>query len=116
MNPLEDDLKQVRVELAAAELESQRLGAQIAALRAKEATLEGLIVKAPELNVQGMTKAEAIVAALSQSSEPMTLGQIADAVTMAGSILKPDGASVYLDGLLKVGKVVRVKRGLYRAA
>ncbi|MFB7454674.1 hypothetical protein [Streptomyces sp. NPDC056194] len=116
MNPLEDDLKQVRAELAAAELEYQRLEAQIAALRAKEATLEGLIIKPSKLNVQGMTKAEAIVAVLAQSTEPMTLGQIADAVTAAGSVLKPDGASVYLDGLLKAEKVVRVKRGLYRAA
>ncbi|MFF0062101.1 hypothetical protein ACFYRC_11180 [Streptomyces sp. NPDC005279] len=118
MDPLAKDLDAVEKELREAELEYKRLGVHIEGLRAKRGALAKLAVKPTRLaeKIQGMTKADAIVTVLRASPDPMTLGQIAEAMTNAGRLTNSNGASVYIDGLLKQGKVVRVERGLYRDA
>lgn len=118
MDELQKDLARVEAELRSAELEYTRLGAKINGLKAERDALAQQVAPPSALakQIAGMTKAEAIHLVLRMSPEPMSLGQIAEAVTAAGSKLKPDGASVYLDGLLKQRRVVRVKRGLYRDA
>ncbi|MFD3999799.1 hypothetical protein [Streptomyces rubiginosohelvolus] len=118
MDPLSSDLEQVENDLREAELEYQRLGVRIEGLRAQRDALRKIAQMPTQLEqkVQAMTKAEGIVAVLRASSEPMTLGQIAEAMTAAGKVTNSNGASVYIDGLLKEGRVVRVSRGLYRDA
>ncbi|NEC67370.1 hypothetical protein [Streptomyces sp. SID9727] len=118
MDPLHGDLEQVEADLREAELEHQRLGVRIEGLRAQRDALRR-IAQTPtrlEQKLQSLTKAEGIVAILRASPEPMTLGQIAEAMTAAGKLTNNNGASVYIDGLLKEGRVVRVRRGLYRDA
>jgi hypothetical protein len=67
-----------------------------------------------------MTKSEALVAILKASPTPMTLGDLADAMTNAGKLSNANGVSVYINGLLDkvggTGQVKRVARGQYVAA
>ncbi|MEV7793390.1 hypothetical protein AB0O68_15565 [Streptomyces sp. NPDC087512] len=118
MDELHADLARIEAELKSAELEYTRLGARINGLKAERDAIAEQAAPPTALakRIAGKTKAEAIHMALRMSTEPMTLGQIAEVVTAAGNKLKPDGASVYIDGLLKQGRVVRVARGLYRDA
>ncbi|MEV5149987.1 hypothetical protein [Streptomyces sp. NPDC052727] len=118
MDELQKDLAEVEAALKQAELQYERLGVQIEGLKAQRNALAKKVAPPSTLTerIATMTKADSIVEALRESSEPMTLKQIAETVTAAGKVLKPDGASVYLDGLLKEGRVVRVARGVYRAA
>ncbi|MFE5108573.1 hypothetical protein [Streptomyces sp. NPDC056663] len=118
MDPLRKDLEKVENDLRDSELEYQRLGVRIEGLRAQRDALRKLAAKPTRLDekIRDMTKAEGIVAVLRASAEPMTLGQIAEAMTTAGKLTNSNGASVYIDSLLKEGRVVRVKRGLYRDA
>jgi capsule polysaccharide export protein KpsE/RkpR len=118
MDELQKDLAGVETALADAELQYARLGAEIEALKAKRDALAKQIKPRGRLTerIAGMTKAQAIVEVLRSSTDPMTLGQIAEAVTQAGKKLNANGASVYIDGLLKEGRVVRVARGQYREA
>ena len=63
-----------------------------------------------------ITKDRAIVAVLRSSEAPLRIGQIRDLLNDAGRNEHYNGISVYLDTLLKQGRVRRVDRGLYTAA
>ncbi|GGR09780.1 hypothetical protein GCM10010195_75040 [Kitasatospora griseola] len=105
-------------ELGEAEREWDLLGVRIEGLRAQRDALRKLVEAsaAPTVELSGLSKADAFVAVLRASDKPMTLGEIAEAMTAAGKKTVSSGASVYMDGLLKAGRVVRVQRGLYTAA
>jgi hypothetical protein len=112
------DIAAVEDELREAQLEHARLGAHIEGLKAKRDALKKLSDATPvsQLKVQQLTKADAIVAILRQSTQTMSLTEIADALTNAGKTANANGVSVYIDGLLKAGRVVRVARNQYRDA
>ncbi|MBK0372614.1 hypothetical protein I3215_07185 [Streptomyces sp. RB110-1] len=118
MNSYSEDLAGVERELREAELERDRLGAHIEGLKAKRDAFKKLsaAVSEPGPAVQDLTKADAIVKILRASPQPMSLGDIADALTAAGKQATRNGVSVYIDGLLKAGRVVRVARNQYRDA
>ncbi|MEU8927586.1 hypothetical protein AB0D10_42900 [Kitasatospora sp. NPDC048545] len=112
------DLERVEKELREAEREWGLLGVRIEGLKAQREALRKLVETSvvPEVEVQDLTKADAMVKILEASAKPMTLGEIAEAMTAAGKKTNSNGASVYIDGLLKAGRVIRVQRGQYRAA
>jgi len=113
-----EDLERVEKELREAERERDLLGVRIEGLKAQREAFRKLVeasaVQGQE--IQDLTKADAIVKILQASDKPMALGEIAEAMTAAGKKTNSNGASVYIDGLLKAGRVVRVQRGQYRAA
>ncbi|MFI9366918.1 hypothetical protein ACIG5E_38675 [Kitasatospora sp. NPDC053057] len=115
-----EDLERVEKELREAERERDLLGVRIEGLRGQREALrklvEASVVPGEDLDLKDLTKADAIVKILQASDKPMTLGEIAAAVSAAGKETKYNGASVYIDGLLKAGRVIRVQRGQYRAA
>ncbi|MFG2825810.1 hypothetical protein ACGFX4_41070 [Kitasatospora sp. NPDC048365] len=113
-----EDLARVETELSEAERDRDLLGVRIEGLKAQREALRKLVEVSPvpEQSLQDLTKADAIVKILQASEKPMSLGEIADAMTGAGKKTNSNGASVYIDGLLKAGRVVRVQRGQYRAA
>jgi septal ring factor EnvC (AmiA/AmiB activator) len=119
---LDEDLAKVTAELQAAQHDLVRLTARIEGLQAQQKALQRAAAAAEVSTDHGgvdlgsMTKARAIVAILKAASGPMGLHDIAAALTDAGKTSKASGVSVYLDGLLKDGLVVRVERGLYTAA
>lgn len=121
MRRLDEDLAQVTAELEEAQRDLVRLTARIEGLQAQQKALQRAAVAAEVSVDQGvdlgsMTKARAIVAILKAAPHPMGLQEIAAALTDAGKVSKASGVSVYMDGLLKDGLVVRVERGLYTAA
>ncbi|MFD8483623.1 hypothetical protein [Kitasatospora sp. NPDC059673] len=113
-----EDLARAEKELGEAEREWDLLGVRIEGLRAQRDALRKLVEAstAPAVEIGDLTKADAIVKILSASGKPMTLGEIAEAMTAAGKKSISSGVSVYIDGLLKAGRVVRVQRGQYTAA
>ena len=121
MRRLDEDLAQVTAELEEAQRDLVRLTARVEGLQAQQKALQRAAVAAEVSADQGvdlgsMTKARAIVAILKAAPNPMGLQEIAAALTDAGKVSKTSGVSVYMDGLLKDGLVVRVERGLYTAA
>jgi chromosome segregation ATPase len=118
MGSYDEDLARIEKDLREAESERDRLSARIEGLKAERDALKKLAEarEGPAQEIAGLTKAEAIVKILKASDQSMTLGDMAEAMTAAGKLTNPNGASVYIDGLLKAGRVVRVKRGHYRAA
>ncbi|MGW6557603.1 hypothetical protein [Streptomyces hydrogenans] len=118
MNPYSEDIAQVEKELSEAEREYARLGAHIEGLKAKREAFKKLSAAPADLDsgIEDLTKAEAIIRILRVSPIPMSLGDIADALTAAGKQANRNGVSVYIDGLLKAGRVVRVARNQYRDA
>jgi chromosome segregation ATPase len=117
MDDYRDDLERVEKSLREAERERERLGARIEGLRAERDALKKLVetAESPGEGFEELTKAEAIVTLLKGADAPMTLGDIAEAMTAGGKLSTRNGVSVYIDGLLKAGRVVRVQRGQYRA-
>jgi hypothetical protein len=120
---LKKDLGRVTTELAAAEAELARIRAWVEGLRAERdaltreiASLNPADVIAAE-DVVGMVKADAIVAVLRNAKpRPLRAAGIVDALHQAGRTSEvAQNVSVYLDGLLKQGRVVRVARGEYTA-
>ncbi|MEU8925328.1 hypothetical protein AB0D10_31070 [Kitasatospora sp. NPDC048545] len=113
-----EDLERVDKELLEAERERDLLGVRIEGLKAQREALRKL-TEAPLVQgdeIRDLTKADAMVKILQASTRPLTLGEIARAMTAAGRKTNSNGASVYIDALLKAGRVVRVQRGQYRAA
>ena len=113
-----EDLDRVEKELRMAERERDLLGVRIEGLRAQREALRKLVEAhaVPGEDLKDLTKADAIVKILQASDKPMTLGEIAAAVSAAGKETKYNSVSVYIDGLLKAGRAIRVQRGQYRAA
>ncbi|MET8275757.1 hypothetical protein [Streptomyces sp. NPDC005096] len=118
MEPYSDDLARIEKDLREAEFERARLDARIKGLKAEREAFIQLTAPpaSPEPSIQDLTKAEAIVTILRKSPGPMSLGDIAEALTAAGKLANRNGVSVYIDGLLKAGRVVRVQRNQYRSA
>lgn len=121
MDQLDEDLARVTAELLAAQEDLVRLTARIEGLEAHQRALQRAALAAgasttENLDLGSMTKARAIMAILKAAPRPMTLQDIASALTAAGKKSKASGVSVYMDGLLKEGSVIRVERGLYTAA
>ena len=120
MKELEIDLQRVRDELAVAQAEHARLAARIEGLLAQRDALIRALASEPgppaKADVTTFTKDRAIVAILRQSAGPMRIKEIVEAMTAAGRTETYNGVSVYLDTLLKAGRVTRVGRGRYVAA
>ena len=120
MKELEADLQRVRDELAEAQAEQARLTARIEGLQAQRDALARAMAIQPEppakADVTTFTKDRAIVSVLRQSGAPMRIKEIVDAMTAAGRTETYNGVAVYLDTLLKTGRVIRVGRGRYVAA
>jgi hypothetical protein len=120
---LEDELRRVETELDAARIEYARVGARIDGLTAERDALAAAIRTIPSGpaaqqtgNLARMTKKQAIVAILSRADDAMRIGDIVRALGAAGRTGDNyNGISVYLDSMLKEGKVRRVGRGLYTA-
>jgi hypothetical protein len=121
MDELKNELDRVTAELAAAEAELARLGARVEGLRAERDALTRALAsvkpnQAPtRQDIVGMVKADAIVAVLRDARpRPLRAQGIVDALHGAGRTNEvAQNVSVYLDSLLKQGRVVRVARGEY---
>ncbi len=117
MSTYGDDLARIEKEILEVERQRNLLTARLDGLRAERASVEKLnAAPADRGSIDDLTKADAIVKILRESSRPMSLGGIAKAMTAAGKPTNNNGASVYIDGLLKAGRVVRVERNQYRDA
>lgn len=121
MKELEGDLQRVRDELAVALAEQARLTAKIEGLQAQRDSLVRAMASRPEeprvkADVTTFTKDRAIVSILRQSTGPMRINEIVEAMNAVGRTETYNGVSVYLDTLLKAGQVIRVGRGRYVAA
>jgi len=120
MNELETDLQRVRDELARAQAEHARLTAKIEGLQAERDALVRAMAIQPEppakADITTFTKDRAIVSILRQGGAPMRIQEIVDAMTAVGRTETYNGVSVYLDTLLKTGRIIRVGRGRYVAA
>jgi hypothetical protein len=119
---LEEDLQRVEVDLASAEAELARLGARVEGLRAEREALIRAIssfgqdgAASIDQDVAGMVKADAIVAVLRRAKpQPLRTDGIVNALHKAGRPAEVKAnVSVYLDSLLKQGRVLRVTRGEY---
>jgi septal ring factor EnvC (AmiA/AmiB activator) len=121
METLENDLERVTADLAATEAELARLGARAEGLRAERDALTRALTALQPANetsasdIAGMVKNDAIVAVLRNARpRPLRAAGIVDALHQAGRTNEiAQNISVYLDGLLKQGRVVRVARGEY---
>jgi hypothetical protein len=120
MDELKKELDRVTAELATAEAELVRLGARVEGLRAERDALTRALAsvkpnQAPRQDIAGMVKADAIVAVLHDARpRPLRAQGIVDALHRAGRTNEvAQHISVYLDSLLKQGRVVRVARGEY---
>lgn len=120
MNAYDDELERIDRELRDARQGHKALEARIEHLENARAAIENLRAKdadyAPTIAIDGLRKADAILKILTHADRPMSISEIAQAMTANGNKTQNDGASVYLDGLLKAGKVARVERGVYRSA
>lgn len=121
MEPLKKELDRVTAELAAAEADLARIGARAEGLRAERDALTRAVAAvqptpAPTTEaIATMVKADAIVAVLRAAKpRPLRAQGIVDALHQAGRTNEvAANVSVYLDSLLKQGRVVRVARGEY---
>jgi hypothetical protein len=116
---LDSELKNVDTELAALRLEQARLNARVEGLRAERDALAEAI-RPVDTGSDGpplaeMKKDEAIVAVLKGSGSPLRIGQIVKRLKLSGRNEHYNGISVYLNTLLKQGRVRRVGHGLYVA-
>jgi hypothetical protein len=118
---LEKDLERVTADLAAAEAELARLGARAEGLRAERDALTRAITslhpqdEISAADIAGMVKNDAIVSVLRNAKpRPLRAAGIVEALHQAGRTNESaSNISVYLDGLLKQGRVARVARGEY---
>lgn len=122
MDNLRKELERVSAELAAAEAELARIRARVEGLRAERdaltreiASLNAATDAITAEDIAGMVKADAIVAVLRNAKpKPMRTAGIVEALHKAGRTNEvAQNVSVYLDNLLKQGRVVRIARGEY---
>jgi septal ring factor EnvC (AmiA/AmiB activator) len=121
MRSLEKDLERVTADLAAVEADLARLDARAEGLRAERDSLTRALAKvqpgrSPATdNIANMVKGDAIVAVLRNAKpRPLRAQGIVNALHRAGRTNEvAQNVSVYLDNLLKQGRVVRVARGEY---
>ncbi|CRK56009.1 hypothetical protein [Alloactinosynnema sp. L-07] len=123
MNPLEKDLERIGIDLAAVEADLARLNARAEGLRAERDALARAIAS-PESSAESLTseiadmvKADAIVTVLRNAKpQPLRAAGIVEALHKGGRTNEVAAhISVYLDSLLKQGRVIRVSRGEYTA-
>jgi hypothetical protein len=117
---LEEDLAAVEDDLRAKRLEAVRIGARIEGLVAQRDALMAAIQQtvstataASDLELALGTKDRAIIEILRRSAAPMRIPDIVRGLNAVGRSETYNGISVYLDNLLKQGRVERVSRGLY---
>lgn len=119
MKELEVDLQRVRDELAVTQAQHARLTAKIEGLQAQRDALIRALASEPEprakADIRTFTKDQAIVGVLRQAAGPMRIKEIVEAMTAVGRTETYNGVSVYLDTLVKTGRVIRVSRGRYVA-
>lgn len=121
MEPLSSELERVVAELATTEAELARLGARAEGLRAERAALNRAIASlspAREVAAQdiaSMVRNDAIVSVLRNAKpKPLRAAGIVEALRQAGRTNdSTTNVSVYLDGLHKQKRVIRVARGEY---
>lgn len=121
MDNLKKELERVTAELSEAEAEQARLGARIEGLQAQRHALTRAIASLSSAGastaneIASMVKADAIVAVLRNAKpRPLRTRGIVEALHRAGRKNEvAQNVSVYLDGLLKQGRVIRVARGEY---
>lgn len=121
MNALENDLERVTADLTATEADLARLSARAEGLRAERDALNRAIAAlSPASTISAediarMVKNDAIVAVLRNAKpQPLRAAGIVDALHQAGRTNESaTNISVYLDGLLKRGRVARIARGEY---
>jgi len=121
MDDIRKDLERVTAELAAAEADFARLSARVEGLRAERDALTRAVASLSPTNavtakdIASMVKNDAIVAVLRNAKpQPLRAAGIVDALHRAGRTNEvAQNVSVYLDGLLKQRRVVRVARGEY---
>jgi hypothetical protein len=124
MELLERHLEKASNELAEAEAELARAHARVEGLRAERDSLGRAVAAAratasgaepTDADITAMPKGEAIVTVL-RKAKPRALSnpEIVDALREAGRTREGSRTiSVYLDGLLKEARVLRVARGAY---
>lgn len=120
MKSLEKDLERVTADLAGAEADLARISARVEGLRAeRDALARALTAVRPARpatqNIVHMVKGDAIVTVLRNAKpRPLRAQGIVNALHQAGRTNEvAQNVSVYLDNLLKQGRVVRVARGEY---
>lgn len=121
MEPLSSELERVVAELATTEAELARLGARAEGLRAERDALNRAIASlspAREVAAQdiaSMVRNDAIVSVLRNAKpKPLRAAGIVEALRQAGRTNdSTTNVSVYLDGLHKQKRVIRVARGEY---
>ena len=93
--------------------------AKIEGLQAQRDALIRALASEPEprakADIRTFTKDQAIVGVLRQAAGPMRIKEIVEAMTAVGRTETYNGVSVYLDTLVKTGRVIRVSRGRYVA-
>jgi len=121
VEPLSSELERVVAELATTEAELARLGARAEGLRAERDALNRAIASlspAREVAAQdiaSMVRNDAIVSVLRNAKpKPLRAAGIVEALRQAGRTNdSTTNVSVYLDGLHKQKRVIRVARGEY---
>jgi hypothetical protein len=121
MDSLESDLERVTADLVSTEAELARLGARAEGLRAERDALTRAITslripnETATADIASMVRNDAIVTVLRNAKpRPLRAAGITEALRQAGRANESAAnTSVYLDGLLKKGRVVRVARGEY---
>jgi len=121
MDSLESHLERVTADLASTEAEVARLGARVEGLRAERDALTRAITslripnETATADIASMVRNDAIVTVLRNAKpHPLRAAGITEALRRAGRTNESaTNTSVYLDGLLKKGRVIRVARGEY---
>jgi hypothetical protein len=119
---LNKEIEDLDDELASLRLEHARRTARIEGLRAERDALSGAMTirsvdgGSGDPPLANLTKDRAIVAALEWSDAPLRIQQIVDLLNEAGRDEHYNIVTVYLNTLVKDGRVRRVGRGLYVAA
>jgi hypothetical protein len=119
---LRKELEGLDNELTSLLVEQARLAARIEGLQAERGALSGAMSIEPidggsrDPTLANLTKDRAIVAVLEWSDKPLRIQQIVELLNEAGRDEHYNIITVYLNTLLKQGRVRRVDRGLYVAA
>jgi len=121
VEPLSSELERVVAELATTEAELARLGARAEGLRAERDALNRAIAslspacEVAAQDIASMVRNDAIVSVLRNAKpKPLRAAGIVEALSQAGRTNdSTTNVSVYLDGLHKQKRVIRVARGEY---
>jgi hypothetical protein len=116
MGNLDSEAERVTADLAEAEAELARIKARVDGLRVEHSALRRAVTKpAGSDDLAGMCKADAIVVVLHRAKPyPLCAEAIVDALHQGGRLEElPAGLPVFLNGLLRRGRIVRSGPGEY---